>query len=167
MSNSKIFLTLELCSMCSRCRSMIRLMQAWQLFIWIYVANNDNDKWNEISSQQQQQKIVRKTEKHKIDGCLPFFLLSSSPKRFNICKIYSFFIVRAVHTHFSEIAPPYISRLFQFGYYFNVYVHRNGNIWIFSMCVHMIFSYLPCMAVDGVYCWRWIGILGGVFCCIQ
>lgn len=78
MSNLKIFLTLKLCSMCSRCRSMIRLMQAWQLFIWIYVANNDNDKWNEISSQQQQQqqerqKIVRKTEKHKIDGCLPFF----------------------------------------------------------------------------------------------
>lgn len=137
MSNLKIFLTLELCSMCSRCRSMIRLMQAWKLFIWIYVANNDNDKWNEISSQQQQQqKIVRKTEKHKIDGCLPFFSPLFIAKKVQYMQNLQF-LHCAVHTHFSEIAPPYISRLFQFGYYFNVYVHRNGNIWIFSMCVHI------------------------------
>lgn len=166
MSNLKIFLTLELCSMCSRCRSMIRLMQAWQLFIWIYVANNDNDKWNEISSQQQQQKIVRKTEKHKIDGCLPFFSPLFIAKKVQYMQNLQF--LHCARTHTLVKLHPLTSHVSSnFGYYFNVYVHRNGNIWIFSMCVHMIFSYLPCMAVDGVYCWRWIGILGGVFCCIQ
>lgn len=104
-------------------------------------------------------------QKHKIDGCTStmssLFLVPSRPppspsisllKPWNVCKIYSFFLCHTAHisphTHAHSLAHsklhthPHFNLMPQFfGYYFNVFAHRNGEtFWIFSssMCVEML-----------------------------
>lgn len=138
-------------------------------------------------------------EKYKIDGCTStmssLFLISLSlPKQpLNHPGMYAKFTVSSfathltthsrVHTHSFEIAhsPPTSFNLMPqfFGYYFNVFAHRNGEtFWIFSssssMCVEcshgvpvfspfVVIFFCVCIQLLGVFFWRWIGNRSYVF----
>lgn len=83
-------------------------------------------------------------ENHKIDGCtstvsslfhVPLPLPLQMPLfPLNVCKIYSFFLCHiSPHTHAHSLIrnctlTPFTLMPQFFGYYFNVFAHRNGNI---------------------------------------
>lgn len=127
--------------------------------------------------------------------CLLYFCRTSAETTtfppWNVCKIYSFFLC---HTHTSHhtltrihllirnctLTPSRLNLMPQFfGYYFNVFAHRNGEtFWIFSsthMCGEMLarrrpgiftacvtfFSYV--YSTLGTFFGRWIGNRSYVF----
>lgn len=78
------------------------------------------------------QKKYGKSEKNM--NLMVVLRLSCFPP--SVCKIYNFFTMLS-----SFELHPFCIQITQFGYYFNVYVRHNGNIWIFSMyATHMNFS---------------------------